>query len=112
MTAALERVQSWSRGTKALLVGIVLLAIIGFSGVLRAADDVSVSSDQAVEIASDRLDFQPEITAVRLVREGIGLQPVWAVSFSVPGEGNVEFEELLVVSVDARSGEVLRVVRD
>ncbi len=112
MTAVIETVRSWSRATKALLVGAVVLVVLALSGMLRASNDVAVSSERAVEIAAAELDFEPEQTAVRLVREGIGLSPVWAVSFSVPGEGNADFEDLLVVSVDARSGDIIRISRE
>lgn len=112
MTAVVERVKGLSRASKALLVGIVLLVVLGASGVLRASNDVTVTSEQAVEIASEELDFEAEQTAVKLVREGIGLRPVWAVSFSIPGSGGVDFERLLVVTVDAQSGDILKISRE
>ena len=112
MTAVVERVKGLSRASKALLVGIVLLVILGASGTLRASNDVVVSSERAIEIASEELDFEAEQTAVKLVREGIGLRPVWAVSFSIPGTGDVDFEKLLVVTVDARSGDILKISRE
>jgi hypothetical protein len=111
MTAVVERVKGLSRASKVLLVGIVLLVLLGASGVLRADNDVTVSSERAIEIASQELDFEAEQTAVKLVREGIGLHPVWAVSFSIPGTGGVNFERLLVVTVDAQSGEIRSISR-
>lgn len=111
MTTIIERVRGLSRATKALIVGAVLLALLGASGVLQADGDITISSDQAVLIADDELDFEPEQTAVRMVREGIGLEPVWAVSFSIPGTDGSEFDELLVVEVHARSGEIIRISR-
>ena len=112
MTAVVERVKGLSRASKVMLVGAVLLALLGASGAMRASNDVEVSSEEAIEIASERLDFQPEQTAVKLIREGIGLHPVWAVSFSIPGVDGDEFERLLVVSVDGKSGDILRISRE
>ena len=112
VSGVVEKVRGLSRASKALLIGAVLIAIIGFSGVMQANNDVAVSSEEAVEIATERLDFEPDLTAVKLVREGIGLHPVWAISFSTDGTGDDRYDQILVVSVDGRSGEILRVARE
>ncbi|MGI9599505.1 MAG: PepSY domain-containing protein [Acidimicrobiales bacterium] len=109
MALIVERVRGLSRATKSLLVGIILLAAIALSGTLQADSDVAISSEQATMIAEERLDFEPEQTAVKMVREGIGLEPVWAVSFSIPGTNGEEFDRLLVVEVDATDGKIIRV---
>ena len=112
MTAVVERIRGMSRASKGLIVGAVLIAFVGFTGALRADNDVPVSSEQAVQIATERLDFEPDLTAVKLVREGIGLQPVWAVSFSTNGTDGERYGQILVISVDGRSGEIIRVARE
>lgn len=112
MTTVNQRVRGLSRSTKALIVGVILIALLGVSGVLRAGNDVTVSSERAVDIATERLDFEPDLTAVKMVREGIDLHPIWAVSFSTEGTGGERYGEILVVSVDARSGEIIRVSRE
>ncbi len=88
-----------------------MLLLLAVSGVLRADNDVEISSEEAIDIADDELDFAPDQTAVKLVREGIGLEPVWAVSFSVPGTDGEEFEDLLVVRIDATDGQILGISR-
>ena len=112
MVGVKERVQGMSRQTKALIIGAVVIAILGLSGVLQAGNDVSVSSESAVDIATERLDFEPDLVAVRMVREGIDLHPIWAVSFSTEGSGDERYDQILVVSVDAQSGEIIRVARE
>ncbi len=111
MTAIVERVRGLSRATKAVLVGVVVLTLLATTGTLRADNDVNISSEEAITIAANELDFESEQTAVRLVREGIGLAPVWAVSFSIPGTDGQEFERLLVVEVSATDGEIIRISR-
>ncbi len=111
MTPIIDKIRGLSRATKTVLVGAVLLLLVALSGVLQADSDVAISSEQAIDIADDELDFESEQTAVKLVREGIGLEPVWAVSFSIPGTDGEEFESLLVVRIDATSGEILGISR-
>lgn len=112
VTAIVQRVRGLSRASKSLLVGAALLILIAVSGVLRADSDVDISSEQAIVIAEGELDFEPSQTAVKLVREDIDLKPVWAVSFSIPGTDGSEFDRLLVVEVNARSGEIIRISRN
>lgn len=111
MTAIIEKARGLSRASKAVIIGAALLILIAATGVLRADSDLKISGEEATVIAEQQLDFSPEQTAVRLVREGIGLEPVWAVSFSIPGTGNEEFAELLVVEVDAITGEIRQISR-
>lgn len=105
-------VSSLSRPAKLLLVlGVALLALAA-SGVLRADRDIAVPAGEAVRIAQTQVDFVPEQTNVRLVRQGFATRPVWAVSLSIPSPADGrEHERLTTVEVDARTGEVLRVIR-
>ncbi len=91
-------------------MGTVLL-VLAATGLLQADRSVNVSSDEAVAIANEVVDFEPENVQVRLIRQGIGLRPVWAVSLSIPLPGSTEFESLVTVEISAIDGTVLRVVR-
>ena len=108
-----ERTPVWSRISRSsriiLVMGTVLL-VLAATGVLQADRNVEVSSEEAVEIARGTIDFQPENVQVRLVRQGIGLRPVWAVSLSIPLPNSSEFERLVTVEIDAGNGGVLRTV--
>ncbi len=92
------------------MLGTVLL-VLAATGVLQADRGIEVSSEEAVATAVAQVDFQPENVQVRLIRQGIGLRPVWGVSLSIPVPDSAEFERLSTVEIDAISGEVLRVVR-
>lgn len=109
-----SRAPLWSRMSRAsktiLVMGAVLL-VLAATGVLRADRGINVSSDEAVASALEMIDFEPENIQVRLIRQGIGLRPVWGVSLSIPIPESTEFERLVTVEVDAIGGEVLRVVR-
>jgi hypothetical protein len=106
----IERWKNVARPTKVILVLGAILLSLAASGVLRADSGLAVTSDQAMEIAAQQVDFVSESTQVRLIRQGFNLRPVWAVSLSVPIAGTGTFERLTTVEVDAVTGEVLRVV--
>jgi hypothetical protein len=106
----IDRWNSVARPTRVILVLGTILLLLAASGVLRADRGIAVSSDQAVEIAREQVDFVSESTQVRLIRQGFNLRPVWAVSLAIPIAGTGEFERLTTVEVDAITGAVLRVV--
>ncbi len=106
----INRLRSMSRTSKLMLaLGAILLALAA-SGALRADSGVQVTSEQAVEIAREQVEFEAENVQVRLVRQGFNLRPVWAVSLSIPGEESGSFQRLSTVEVDGITGEVLRLV--
>jgi hypothetical protein len=67
---------------------------------------IRVTKEQAAATARGQIDFTPQRTQIRLLRQGITSQPFWIVSLSVPGADEGTFSELAVVRVDANSGEV------
>lgn len=94
-----------------LLLGTVLV-VLAATGTFTVGSGVDLTVDEAIEIARPEIDFVPVNEGARLVRQGAGLQPVWAVSFSIPGEGGRDdFERLTTVEIHANSGQVLRVSR-
>jgi len=104
------RALSRSRAIVFAVLGVLLLTL-GALGVLRADADVEVPEGDAIATAVEAIDFEPVNTDARLLREGFMLQPVWAVSLSVPldGGGAADFAQLATVEINARTGEVIRV---
>lgn len=99
-----------SRATRTIVVLGTVLLLLAVTGILRADRGLEVSSDEAVEIAQEVVDFEAETVQVRLVRQGIGLRPVWAVSLSIPGPTANQPRRLTTVEIDAIEGRVLRTV--
>lgn len=76
-----------------------------------ASRDTEIDSDEAIEIAREEVEWEPERVLVRFIPRGVQSRPYWAVSLSILDDaGNVE--QLAVVLVNARSGEVEEVDRE
>ena len=62
-------------------------------------------------MATEQVDFVPEDTQVRLLRQGIDRHPFWIVSLSTPEAGAESgigpFKDLAVVRIDATTGEIV-----
>ena len=106
----IARWKSLTRPAKVLLLLGASLLLLAYTGFLRADSGLQVNADQATQIAEAHVDFVPDETQVRLIRQGFNLRPVWAVSLAIPIEGTNDFERLTTVEVDAVTGRVLRVV--
>jgi len=117
---ALRRLQDMSWQAKLFVFMGAALLVLGLTGTLSASNGVEIEAEQAVEIGRPELDFEPDNAEARLVRQGFGLRPVWAVLFTIPlpedvkvgSTGSSDFERQTTVEVDAVTGEVLRTVRD
>lgn len=94
-------------------MGAVLLGL-ALTGVFNASSQNTIDANEAIEIARDHIDFQPEDEGARFVRQGVALRPIWAVSFSIPEDnGNRnDFKRLTTVEIDAESAEVIRISED
>jgi hypothetical protein len=86
------------------LLFVLLVALTFFAAHSCQRSQVRISQERAISIAQSRVDFRPERTQIRLVREGLTSRPYWAVSLSIPAKGG--YKELTVVRVDANSGKV------
>ena len=86
------------------LLFVLLVAVTFLAAQSCQRSQVRISQDRAVSIARSHVDFRPERTQIRLVREGLTSRPYWAVSLSIPANGG--YKELTVVRVDANSGKV------
>ena len=75
-------------------------------------DQIKVSQEDALALANEQVDFKPEDTQIRLLRQGLDRHPFWIVSLSIPGgegEDSPEFRKLAVVRIDAVDGKVASV---
>jgi hypothetical protein len=93
----------------AFIGGLLLVALI----VTRTcgSSDNLVSDDEAVAAARAEIDFEPEQTSVRFLRQGVPSRPYYAVSFSAGTEGQPGYRNTTVL-VNASSGEVTDVNRE
>ena len=73
--------------------------------------DIEITEEDAVATARAEINFEPERTAARMLRQGFPTRPVWVVVFTVtdPEGGRDNFLRHAAVRVDARTGEVLNV---
>ena len=90
------------------------LCVFGALGWFGGTRDIELTEAEALTIAEEYLDFEPEVTELRVVRQGFFRKPVWAVNFRIPDpEGSSrDFLRHLTVEVDAIDGDVLRIGTD
>jgi hypothetical protein len=88
----------------AVIVAVLVVAFIAAQTCQQS--QIRYTKEQAIATAKQRIDFAPDRTQVRLVRQGITSEPFWVVSLSIAGEGEDEFRELALVKIDANSGKV------
>ena len=80
--------------------------------VAKACQDeqVQLTQAEAVELAKEQVDFEPESTQIRLLRQGLDRRPVWVVSLSIAkgdeGPDPDFFKRLALIRIDANSGDV------
>jgi Peptidase propeptide and YPEB domain len=67
---------------------------------------IRLTKEQAIQKAEGAVDFHPQRTQIRLLRQGITSEPFWVVSLSRPGKRAGTFSELAVVRIDANTGKV------
>jgi hypothetical protein len=93
-----------------IVILLVVLAIALFAARTCASRDSDISQDEAIEIAEQEIDFEPDRTMVRFTPRGIRSRPYWAVSFSVL-DASDQPERITVVLVNAVTGEVEEIRR-
>lgn len=104
-----DRLKAMPRQTKLLVaVGAVLAVSFIF---FRSCSGIEISEEDAVATARAEIDFEPERTEARVLRQGIPTRPVWVVVFTVPDPegGRNDFLRHAAVRVDARTGELIDV---
>jgi hypothetical protein len=91
------------------VLGVLLAAFLVARGC--GATETQVSTEEAIEIAREQLDFVPECVQVRFFRRGVNSRAFYAVSlWTVDARG--AFGDIALVVVEARSGAVAQVDRD
>ena len=73
-----------------------------------ASRETEVSKEQAVEIAREEIDYEPERVMTKFVARGIQSRPSWAVSLATLRDDG-SFERVTVVVVDGRTGDVVEI---
>lgn len=105
----LDRLRAMPRQTKLLVaVGAVLVvSLVSF----QSCSGIEISEEDAVATARAEIDFEPERTEARVLRQGFPPAPVWVVVFTVPDPegGRNDFLRHAAVRVDARTGELIDV---
>lgn len=92
---------TWPR----VLVLVAVLMAAFFVAKSCQQSQVRVTKEQAVATAKRAVDFEPRITNVRLLRQGLGSKAFWFVNLSV-GRDADQPRRLSVVKIDANTGEV------
>jgi hypothetical protein len=87
-----------------VIVGVLVVAFVVAQTCQQS--QIRMTKDQAIAEAKKEIDFKPDRTQIRLLRQGIQSEPFWIVSLSVKGEGENNFRELAIVRIDANSGKV------
>lgn len=91
------------------MVAVLVLAFVALKSC--ASRDTELESEDAIEIAREEVDWEPDRVLVRFIPRGVQSRPYWAVSLStLDADGNVE--QLAVVLVNARTGAVENVDRE
>ena len=90
----------------------VLLAILGVAFVAAQTcqkSQIRFNKNQALATAQRQVDFTPQRSQVRLLRQGLDSKPYWIVSLSTPGKQEGTFHDLAVVRINANTGKVVSV---
>jgi len=91
-------------GKAALLLAVLLAALIASRSC--ASRETEVSRDDAIAIAREEVDYEPDCARARFLPRGFQSRPTWAVSLVTVGAGG-RLERVTVVIVDGRTGAVL-----
>ena len=87
-----------------MIAGVLVVAFIAAQTCQKSS--IRLDKNQAIAKAEAQVDFEPQRTQVRLLRQGITSEPYWVVSLSRPGRRPGTFSELAVVRIDANTGKV------
>lgn len=93
----------------AVIVAVLALAFVAAQTCQQS--QIRYTKEQAIATATRQVDFEPDRTQIRLVRQGITSEPFWIVSLSIAGESEDSFRELALVKIDANNGKIVSVSR-
>ncbi len=87
-----------------VIVSVLLLAFVASQTCQKSS--IRLDKDQAIAKAEKQVDFTPQRTQIKLLRQGVPSKPFWVVSLSRPGKQPGSFSELAVVRIDANTGKI------
>ena len=85
---------------------MVLLVITFVAAQTCQKSQIRYDKNEAISTAKRPVDFTPQRTQIRLLRQGLNSKPYWIVSLSTPGTQRGTFHNLAVVKIDANTGKV------
>jgi hypothetical protein len=92
-----------------VIVAVLALAFVAAQTCQKSS--IRLDKDQAIAKAEAQVNFEPQRTQIRLLRQGITSRPFWVVSLSRPGKLEGTFSRLAVVRINANTGKVETVER-
>jgi len=95
-----RRAPTWPR--VAVVVAVLVLAFV-----ISRSSGEEVTQEEAIALATQQVDFVPEDTQIRFLRQGLDRHPFWVVSLSIPAVDPQTYTELAVVRIDAESGDIV-----
>lgn len=108
-----ERIKAMPWQAKLFVTLAVVLLTLGLTGQFTAGNGVDLTKEEAIEIGRPEVPFEATNADARLVRQGFGLRPVWAISYSIPSaDEDKDFEQHTTVEIDGGTGEIIRVITD
>jgi hypothetical protein len=87
-----------------VIVGVLALAFVAAQTCQQS--QIRFTKEQAIAKAKRQVEFTPDRTQIRLLRQGIASEPFWVVSLSIAGAEEDTFRELAIVKIDANNGEL------
>jgi hypothetical protein len=88
----------------AVIVGVLVVAFVAAQTCQKSS--IRLDKNQAIAKAEQQVDFTPQRTQVRFLRQGLTSRPYWVVSLSTPGRREGTFSELAVIRINANTGKV------
>lgn len=87
-----------------MIVAVLVLAFVVSQTCQKSS--IRLNKDQAIARAEEQVDFTPQRTQIKLLRQGVPSKPFWVVSLSRPGKQPGSFSALAVVRINANTGKV------
>jgi hypothetical protein len=91
-------------GKVALLVAVLAVAFVASQSC--ASRETEITKEEAVAIASNEVDYEPDRVMTRFIPRGVQSRPNWAVSLSTVGAGG-RVDRATVVVIDGRTGDIV-----
>jgi hypothetical protein len=92
-----------------VIVAVLVLAFVAAQTCQKSS--IRLDKNEAIAKAEAQVNFEPQRTQVRLLRQGLTARPYWIVSLSRPGKVEGTFSRLAVVRINANTGKVETVER-